>query len=289
MTSQHAVIIPHFNDVVRLHRCLSALAAEDLSGTEILVVDNASTQSLDVLRREFPMVRFINEPSRGAAHARNRGVRESAAQDIFFLDADCLPAPGWLTKARQSVGLADLVGGAIGVFDETPPPRSGAQAFETVFAFNYRDYILNKGFSVTANLLTRRAVFDDVGPFIDGVSEDAEWCLRARSKGYRIALAEDLRVSHPTRSDWPALVRKWRRLTEEMFQLHCAGASAGRATWAMRSALVAASGVLHQPKLWRSAKLGGAGERLRGSVTLLGIRLLRSAWMIRQSLGYPIR
>jgi GT2 family glycosyltransferase len=206
MTSLHAVIIPHFDDVVRLHRCLSALAAEDLSGTEILVVDNASTQPLDGLRRDFPMVRFITEPSRGAAHARNRGVRETAAQDIFFLDADCLPAPGWLTTARQSVGLADLVGGAIGVFDETPPPRSGAQAFETVFAFNYRDYILNKGFSVTANLLTRRAVFDDVGPFIDGVSEDAEWCLRARSKGYRIALAEDLRVSHPTRSDWPALV-----------------------------------------------------------------------------------
>jgi GT2 family glycosyltransferase len=291
MTSQHAVIIPHFNDADRLRRCLSALVTSDLSETEIVVVDNASTQPLDGLRHDFPMVRFITEPSKGAAHARNRGVRETAAKDLFFLDADCLPDADWLATARRRVGLADLVGGAIGVFDETPPPRTGAQAFETVFAFNYRDYILNKGFSVTANLLTRRAVFEDVGPFIDGVSEDAEWCLRARSKGYRIALAEDLRVSHPTRSDWPALVRKWRRLTEEMFQLHCAGsgASAGRASWAARSVLVAASGVLHQPRLWRSSKLGGTGERLRGSVTLLRLRLLRAAWMIRQSLGFPIR
>ncbi|WP_152911710.1 glycosyltransferase family 2 protein, partial [Roseovarius tolerans] len=37
-----AIIIPHYNDVVRLERCLCALQENDLSGCEILVVDNAS-------------------------------------------------------------------------------------------------------------------------------------------------------------------------------------------------------------------------------------------------------
>ena len=69
-------------------------------------------------------------------------------------------------------------------------PKSGAEAFECVFAFDNRAYVLDKGFTVTANLFCSRALFEDVGPFLTGVSEDLEWCMRARSKGYRIGYAE---------------------------------------------------------------------------------------------------
>ena len=87
------------------------------------------------------------------------------------------------------------------MFDETPAPRSGAEAFEAVFAFDWRGYIANKGFTVTANMVTCRAVFADVGPFINGVSEDLDWYRRATAKGYRLQAAGDLRVGHPSRSD----------------------------------------------------------------------------------------
>ena len=287
MTSDCAVIIPHFNDTVRLRRCLSALVSGDIAGADIVVVDNASTDAMDALRSDFPQVRFVTEARKGAANARNRGVAETDAPHLFFLDADCVPAADWLAAAMRNRDLGDIVGGAITVFDETPPPRSGAQAFETVFAFNYRDYILNKGFSVTANLLTRRDVFLATGPFIDGVSEDEEWCRRARDAGFRIALAEDLRVSHPTRSDWPALRRKWRRLTDEMFRLHLT--RSGRARWALRALAVAASGAAHLPRALADIRLDGPGERLRGCGTLVRLRLLRAVWMLQQAAGRTIR
>ena len=287
MTFDYVVIIPHFNDSKRLQRCLHALTQGDTDNTEILVVDNASTQPLDVVRAAFPSVRFVVEPLVGAANARTRGVRESAAPNLFFLDADCVPAPDWLRVARASVGRADLIGGAIDVFDETPPPRSGAEAFETVFAFNYRDYIERKGFSVTANLLTTRAVFEAVGPFRPGLSEDAEWCFRARDKGYGLVLEEALRVAHPTRSDWPALMRKWRRITREMFGLHMAShpGPGGRLRWFLRAIAVAGSGVAHVPKVLANPRLAGPGERLRGVATLLCLRLTRAGWMIGQVFG----
>ena len=290
MTVDHVVIIPHYNDAMRLRRCLAALTASDTSGVDILVVDNGSTEPMDGVKADFPQVRFVTEAGKGAALARNRGVLESRAECLIFLDADCVPAPDWLAAARRACGRADIVGGAIDVFDETPPPRSGAEAFETVFAFNYKDYIEKKGFSVTANLVTTRAVFDAVGPFVNGLSEDAEWCQRARSKGFVLALDETLRVAHPTRSDWPALVRKWRRIAREMHALHQAahGGAGGRLRWALRAAAMTASAPAHLPKLLFSPKLDGAGERLRGAAVLIRLRLLRSGWMLRQSLGGKI-
>ncbi len=289
MPVQSAVIIPHYNDAVRLDRCLAALTRQDMTGCEVVVVDNGSTEDLAAIRQRFPQVRFVTEPRKGAAHARNRGVQETTAPDLFFLDADCVPAPDWLSVARQAVRRGDLVGGGIDVFDETPPPRSGAEAFETVFAFDYKDYIENKGFSVTANLLTTRAVFLSVGDFIDGLSEDMEWCLRARDKGYRIMLAEDLRVLHPTRSDWPALVRKFRRITQESFELRrtAGDGPALRVKWGLRSLVMLLSAVAHLPKVWRSPRLRGSPEKLRASLMLFRIRALRAGWMAAQALTPP--
>lgn len=283
----NAVIIPHYNDTARLRRCLSALTREGTGGADILVVDNGSTEPLEALKRDFPSVRFVYESGKGAALARNRGVQETRAGTLAFLDADCVPAPGWLGTIAAVAGRSDIVGGAIDVFDETPAPRTGAQAFETVFAFNYRNYIEKKGFSVTANLVTSRDVFETVGPFINGVSEDEEWCRRARSKGFAVALAEELRVAHPTRSDWPALEKKWKRLTQEMHALHrnTYPGPAGQLRWLIRAVLMPFSAIVHLPKVLFSPKLKGAGERLRGAATLVRLRLLRARWMVQQAAG----
>ncbi len=277
-----AVIIPHYNDVARLRRCLDALLSQDLTGAEIVVIDNGSTEDLAPVIAAHPGLRIVTEPRKGAAMARNRGVMETTAPGLCFLDCDCLPAPDWLATARKAGPRADLVGGAITVFDETPPPRNGAQAFEAVFGFDYRHYIEKKGFSVTANLLTRRDVFEDVGPFTPGLSEDLDWCHRARAKGYRLICAEDLRVGHPSRADWAALRRKWRRLTDEGFATHGTTAAA-RLAWGLRALAMPASAAAHAPKLLTSTKLHGARERLAGLVTLARLRGLRGWWMLRQA------
>ena len=284
-----AVIIPHHDDHDRLARCLSALAAEDLSRVEVLVVDNASERSLDAVTGAHPFARVVVEPERGAAAARNRGVAESTAPLLFFLDADCVPAPGWVAAAfaaMRAPGAPDVVGGRVQVFHETPPPRTGPQAFEAVFAFDNARYVAEKGFSVTANLLTRREVFGDVGPFRPGMSEDLDWCARARARGWRLGYDDALRVAHPSRADWPALRRKWRRLTEETYGLSAGGPRA-RAAWAARALLMPASAVAHLPRVLRHPDLAPS-ERARAAGTLARLRLSRAAWMLRQAAGRRI-
>ncbi len=89
---------------------------------ELIVVDNASTASLEPLRAAYPDLRIVIEPLKGAASARNCGVAETQAPRLFFLDCDCVPAADWLKTALRIAPEADVIGGAIAVFDETPPP-----------------------------------------------------------------------------------------------------------------------------------------------------------------------
>lgn len=282
-----AVIIPHHNDSLRLRRCLQALTRQDLSGVEIVVVDNGSAEPMEPLHRDFPQVRFVAEAQKGAAMARNRGVAETTAPRLFFLDCDCLPAVNWLAEALRVADRADIIGGAIDVFEETPPPRNGAQAFEAVFAFDYRAYIEEKGFSVTANLLTRRDVFQSVGPLVPGVSEDLDWCHRARARGYSLICAEEVRVGHPSRSNWLALERKWLRLTRESFGLIPATA-VGRLKWGLRGLAMPLSILPHGAKILLSPKLSRMPERLAALGTLIRLRFRRCGWMLLQAAGLDI-
>ena len=130
-----AIIIPHYNDPARLERCLDALEPQvrALPGIEVLVVDNASVPPLPPgVQARRPWLRVFVEAEPGAACARNRGVAESSAPILMFIDADCLPDPDWVETGLAVADRAPLVGGHVHVFDETPPPRSGAEAFETV-------------------------------------------------------------------------------------------------------------------------------------------------------------
>jgi len=285
-----AVIIPHYNDVERLEYCLSELMRNDTVRAEILVVDNNSPNPPDRLHDIFPQVRFLSESEKGAGPARNHGVRKSRAPLLAFIDADCVPDPDWLDMARRVAPRADLIGGRVDVFDETPPPRNGAQAFEKVFAFDFRNYIEVQGFSGSGNLVTSRVVFDDVGPFRTVVSEDSDWSYRATAKGYHLIYEDGLRVRHPSRSDWAALRHKWHRLTCESFALaqDARPGLAGRLRWGIKALAMPASAVAHLPKLLFSPKLDSVGERLRGAATLFRLRLLRMVWMLRQAMGREI-
>ena len=245
-----------------------------------MVVDNGSNPAPQVPKG----VKLVIESQKGAAQARNRGVAETTAERIFFLDCDCVPDPDWLEVALSTGARADIVGGTVTVFDETAPPRSGAQAFETVFAFDNSGYITRKGFSVTANLLTQRRVLDAVGGFRPGLSEDLDWCHRARAAGFDLIHEDRLRVAHPTRSDWTALRRKWRRLTDEAWGL-AQGRRFARPVWALRALAMPLSALAHVPRVLRHPALRGAGERLAGVGALFRLRGLRMMWMLRQALG----
>lgn len=286
---RYAVVIPHYNDAVRLERCLAALEAQDREEVEVVVADNDSTVDLRDLAARFDWVRFVIQPEPGAGLARNAGVAATSATWLFFVDADCLPAEDWLAQARRIAGgdAGTVTGGRVDVFHETPPPCTGAEAFETVFAFKMRRYLEEEGFLGAGNLVVSREVFRATGGFRDAVSEDVEWSQRAAAAGFRLTYDDTLVVGHPSRKDWPSLRHKWKRVTEESFALRRARGER-LATWVIRAFLMPASVLAHAPRIVTCAALS-PGEKWRAFGTLTRLRFVRMAWMLQQAAGLKAR
>ena len=79
-----------------LTRALECVAEQDHRPFDVLVVDNApsNTDAEAVCARWH--VPYVVEPQRGLSRARNRGVRESSSDIIAFIDDDALAQPAWL-------------------------------------------------------------------------------------------------------------------------------------------------------------------------------------------------
>jgi GT2 family glycosyltransferase len=265
-----SVIMPHYEDLDGLRKCLAALDAQTYPrhDFEIVVGDNGSPSGPDNVADVIAgRARLVTIGERGAGPARNGAVAASSGEILAFTDSDCVPDPQWLSAGLAALQHYDFVGGRVEVLVDDPARPTPAEAFERVFAFNFEDYILRKGFTGSGNMFVSRAMFDRVGGFRTGVSEDAEWSFRARDMGLRLGYAPDAVVGHPARRSWTELRAKGLRINSETYQLML-GQRHGRLKWLARSLAMPLSAVAHTPKVLRSPKLPSFSARL-GALTML--------------------
>lgn len=258
-----SVIVPHYNDLEALETCLSALAAQTFPPEkyEIIVADNASPCGPDAVRAVINgRARFVEVKAKGAGPARNGGVQAASAPILAFTDSDCVPSAEWLAAGVSSLNGYDIVGGQVVVLSADPMMMTATEAFEAVFAFDFEKYILRDGFTGSGNLFVPRSIFDDVGGFLVGVSEDKEWSFRATGKGYRIGYEPRAVVAHPARKSWAELRTKWQRIQSESFAL-AKRESTGRLRWILRTWAMPLSIIPHAWKLFRSPKLHSVRDR----------------------------
>jgi len=275
-----SVIVPHYQDLASLDLCLSALQTQALAPYEIIVADNASPVGLDAVVQVIAgRARLVHVPQKGAGPARNGGAAAASGEILAFTDCDCIPAPDWLREGVAALPGWDMIGGRMEVLVDNPDDMTPTEAFEKVLAFDNEGYVLKKGFTVTANLLCTRQVFADVGDFRVGVSEDIEWCQRARGKGFRLGYAAGAVVGHPARRTWPELLNKWRRANRELFLLSKSQRLGGIRYVAM-SMLLPASIVVHAALILRSRILTREKDK-RGALSVL-VRL--RMWRLMNSL-----
>ena len=98
-----SVIIPSYNRALVVGRAIKSALAETLSGDEILVVDDGSTDDTAAVIREFnhERIRVIRQPNAGAGAARNRGTLEASKDLVAYLDSDDEWLPGKIALQRR--------------------------------------------------------------------------------------------------------------------------------------------------------------------------------------------
>jgi GT2 family glycosyltransferase len=265
-----SVVVPHYNNLEGLDSCLAALGRQTYPADqfEIIVGDNNSPQGEAVVSQVIGgRAQLTTIFEKGAAPTRNGAMALARGDILAFTDSDCLPEPEWLEKGIAALSEFDFAGGRMKVLVFDHLAITPVEAFELVFAFNNETYVKKKGFTVTANQFSPRHLFDKIGGFRTGVSEDQEWSLRARGAGYRIGYAPAAIVGHPARRNWAELKAKWQRVNREQFGIFMERRG-GRWIWFARSCLLPVSILAHAPAIWRSSELRSARERW-GALTIL--------------------
>ena len=96
-----SVIVCAHNEAQFLPACLRSLLAQSRTPDEILVVNNASTDSTRAVAEAIQGVRVVDESRKGLVVARETGRLTATGDILVYLDADCRAPVTWLARVER--------------------------------------------------------------------------------------------------------------------------------------------------------------------------------------------
>lgn len=211
-----SVVVCTFNRCDCLRICLDSLIQQECAPDryEIVVVDNNSTDDTKSVIKHFAkhsacVLRYVNEPRQGLAHARNRGFQECFGDIIAYVDDDARVPGKWSSMACQAFldfKDADIACGPYYPFTLKPAPKW--------FPLEYGQWQLNsigvrilrktEFFQGTNMIFTHKALnklggfpihLGMQGPSL-GYGEETSVCLKAHAMGMKIIYIPSMVVEH---------------------------------------------------------------------------------------------
>jgi len=237
-TCDLSILIVNWNTCALLADCLtsvignqipvrsdpSSIAAHRSPLTEVIVVDNASTDgSAAMVREHFPGVQLIeNRENVGFARANNQAICHSRGRYVLLLNSDTVVPSGAL-QALIAFAEAHLRAGIIGVRLVNPDGsfQAGPNRFPTAASVLLETWGVIQRISRNAYypsfppercklpiacdwvggacLLARRTAIDQVGMLDERFfmnSEEVDWCYRMHQQGWEVWYTPDATVIH---------------------------------------------------------------------------------------------
>lgn len=193
MARSVSVVIPTYNRLHTLDRCLRSVLDQSHPADEIIVVDDGSTDgSADWIRYQHPNVQLIQQANRGVSAARNAGIQAAKSDWIALLDSD----DEWLLKKIEK---------QLAAIDRSPETRLCHTEENWVYQGTpkampaaYRKYggwifehCLPRCAISPSTALIHRELFDGVGLFNESLPacEDYDLWLRVCSR-YPVTLVD---------------------------------------------------------------------------------------------------
>lgn len=212
-----SVIIPNYNYEKTLKACLESVFAQSHPPLDVVVVDDASTDTSRDIARQFPCVLVASPGNRGVSAARNLGVAASRGEILFFLDSDTALAPDALANAVDLL-LSDPDTGCVhGILSPEPLFDDGPiERYHALHAHFWRRRgvgVVRTAFFALAAI--PRAVFEKTGPFDENLrdSEDVEYSRRLVA-GYRIRMTETVVGRHDDVDRYGDMIREQYRRSQ---------------------------------------------------------------------------
>lgn len=215
-----SVVIPAFNSARFLPAALESILNQTLPPTEVIVVDDGSTDNTaDAVEPFRDRVTYIQRESFGPAATRNFGIGLTTGEFIAFLDADDLWHPEKLARqmaAFEANPALDYCLTYVQAFWEDEVAEEGVLLKDHPRAQPIPGY-------ATVPLMARRTVFERVGLLDETLwsTDAADWFLRADRAGLVKEMLTDVlvlrrvhsnnmtkRLAEPFRKEWLDMVKK---------------------------------------------------------------------------------
>ena len=200
-----SVIIPGYNEEKYLAATLKSIqtAAEFLQkkhslSTEVIVVDNASTDSTSAIALSFG-ASIVRETKHNVAVVRNAGARSAKGDVLVFVDADTIVPEELLSHISEAMINPTCFGGAVDI--DYRPAKSSVRMYLQLWR------IIGKltGMAQGATQFCRREVYASLHGYDEslymGEDVDFYWRMKklAKRENGHVCFIEDIRVVPSTR------------------------------------------------------------------------------------------
>jgi GT2 family glycosyltransferase len=154
-----SVIVPTYHRNELLRKCLDCLKPGvqtlPIEQYEVIVTDDGfKTTAQEMIRENYPWVKWVAADRQGPAANRNNGAGYAGGEWLVFTDDDCLPQPNWLNAFAQATqGEALALEGAIHPLGDTEQDMAECPTNFTGGRF------------WSANVAIERSLFEKIGGF----------------------------------------------------------------------------------------------------------------------------
>jgi glycosyltransferase involved in cell wall biosynthesis len=187
------VVMPAMNRAHLIGRALDSVAAQTVRPLEVIVVDDASTDTTVDVAREHGARVIALEVNGGSGPARNRGIEEARTEWIAFLDSDDEWHPDHLERVLARAEGHVLVAG--------PGSSSGGRLLGNPWRRDVEleplDLLAPGDMVCTSGTIVRRQALLDAGAFRPlRRAQDLDMWIRVLALGRGLALAEPTFTYH---------------------------------------------------------------------------------------------
>ena len=275
-----SVIVPVYNNPGDLRLCLGALQRAATPDSEIIVVDDGSTDDTPSVAALMGVSVVALAQNSGPAAARNVGASRARGAILFFVDADVVIAPGAIERVQRFFADHPEHEAVFGSYDARPACGSMVSRYRNLL----HHFVHQRGNPDASTFWAgcgaiRRHTFEEVRGF-DAARfprpsiEDIELGYRLRAAGHGIRLDPGLQGTHLKRWTLGSIVRTdiarralpWSRLILERGHApHDLNLATGQRMSAALAGLAAASALLG---VWRLELLTLSAAALLAIVVL---------------------
>jgi len=178
-----SAVIPVYNRSHCIGRAIDSVLAQSFPPREILIVDDGSSDDLPVALARFGnQVRSIrHDTNRGAAAARNTGLRNAAYEFVAFLDSDDVWKPGKLAKQIEFMQRLGFEASCTG-FDIVSPGANQAHAAWRPYpeVLTAADFVWGCYTSPGSTLLARASILEECGGYDARFARYEDWDMLLR-------------------------------------------------------------------------------------------------------------